>query len=308
MEALMDDRTKLDLFCIATFCVVDEVYQSSAILEPIRTRRNAHKGLSDVELITAVIVGEATGPHKGKALSRWVCCQFPGWFPQMPEWSRFLKRWKALSEVIDWIRVELQHRDGVVHDPHVIIDTMPIAVCTLGHAPRTKSFRGVADWGYCASKDEHDFGFQLHGLIALGGDMIDFELCAASVDELDGLEDLQEAYAHKVVLGDLGYLSRCRTEQIEADQQCQIWTPRRKNQKEQHDPSVHAFLCRVRRRIETVYSLLTETFSIAHVTARTIWGLAMRIKTKLLAYTVVKHLARQHGADYLDLSLEFNFN
>jgi hypothetical protein len=64
----------------------------------------------------------------------------------------------------------------------------------------------------------------------------------------------------------------------------------------------------VRRRIETVFSLLTETFSIADVTARTIWGLAMRIKTKLLAYTVVKHLARQHGADYLDLSLEMNFN
>lgn len=304
----MDDRSKLELFCIATFCLVEEIYMSSAVIEPIRKRRSANKGFSDIELITMVIVGESNGLSKGKMLYRWVGCQFPGWFPQMPEWSRFLKRWKALTEVIDWMRIELQHREGVVYDPHLIIDTMPIAVCTLGHSFHTKSFRGAADWGYCASKKEHYFGFQLHGLVTLGGDVIDFELCAASVDELDGLADLQDSCAHKSVLGDLGYLSRCRTQQIEVAQQCQIWTPRRKNQKEQHDPNVQGFLCRVRRRIETVYSLLTETFSIADVTARTIWGLAMRIKTKLLAYTVVKHLARQNGADYLDLSLEMNFN
>jgi hypothetical protein len=129
----------------------------------------------------------------------------------MPEWSRFLKRWKALTEVIDWMRIELQHREGIVHDPHLIIDTMPIAVCTFGHSFRTKRFRGVADWGYCASKKEHYFGFQFHGLITLGGDVIDFELCAASVDKLDGLEDLQDGYVHKSVLGDLGYLSRYRS-------------------------------------------------------------------------------------------------
>ena len=248
----MDDRTKLELFCIATFCVIEEVYRSSAVIGPIRQRRNVHNGLSDIELITMVIVGEANGQRQAKMLYRWVCRQFPGWFPQRPEWSRFLQRWKALTAVIDWIRIELQHRGGIVHDPHVIMDTMPIAVCTLGHAPRTKSFRHTADWGYGAAKPEHYFGLQFHGLIALGGDVIDFELCAASVDELDGLEDLQEACAHKAVLGDLGYLSRCRTHQIEAAQQCRIWTPRRKNQKEQHDPKVQGFLCRVRRRIETV--------------------------------------------------------
>lgn len=304
----MDDRTNLDLFCIATFCLVEEVYLSSAILEPIRKRRNADKGFSDVELITVVLVGEANGQRKAKMLYRWVGCQFPGWFPQMPEWSRFLKRWKALTEVINWLRIDLQRRERIVDDPHGIIDTLPIAVCTLGHAPRTKSFRGLADWGYCASKDEHYFGFQFHGLITLGGDVTDFELCAASVDELDGLEDLQTSYIDKAILGDLGYLSQQRTEHIEQTQHCRIWTPRRKNQKAQHDPAVQRFLVRIRRRIETVFSLLTETFLLAQVTARTLWGLAMRIKTKLLAYTVVKYFARQQGADYLDLSLEMAFN
>jgi hypothetical protein len=87
-----------------------------------------------------------------------------------------------------------------------------------------------------------------------------------------------------------------------------MWTPRRPNQTAQHDPTVQGFLVRIRRRIETVGSLLTETFVLAHVTARTIWGLAMRIKPKLLAYTVVKYCARQQGADSLDLSLEMHFN
>jgi hypothetical protein len=72
MEALMDDRSKLDLFCIATFCLVEEVYTSSAVIEPIRKRRSANKGFSDIELITMVIVGEANGQSKGKKLYRWV--------------------------------------------------------------------------------------------------------------------------------------------------------------------------------------------------------------------------------------------
>jgi hypothetical protein len=304
----MDERTKLELFCIATFCLIEALYTQSPALRSIRERRNAHQGVSDVELITIAIVGERQGLREAKALYRWTQTTFPGWFPKLPEWSRFLKRWKALTETINWLRIELQRRERIVDDPHGIIDTLPIAVCTLGHAPRTKSFRGLADWGYCASKDEHYFGFQFHGLITLGGDVTDFELCAASVDELDGLEDLQASYVDKMVLGDLGYLSQHRTEHIEQAQHCQIWTPRRKNQKEQHDPRTQRFLVRIRRRIETVFSLLTETFLLAQVTARTLWGLAMRIKTKLLAYTVVKYFARQQGADYLDLSLEMNFN
>jgi len=68
MEALMDDRTKLDLFCIATFCVVDEVYLSSAVIGPIRTRRNVRKGLSDIERITMVLVGEAHGQRQATML------------------------------------------------------------------------------------------------------------------------------------------------------------------------------------------------------------------------------------------------
>lgn len=304
----MDERTKLEYFCIAVFCLMEDVYMQAPTLRPIRERRHATQGLSDVELLTIVIVGERQGHREAKAVYRWVQTTLPGWFPHLPEWSRFLKRWKALTAVINWLRCELQRRERVVADPHGIIDTLPMAVCTLGHAPRTKSFRGLADWGYCASKDEHYFGFQFHGLITLGGDVLDFELCAASLDELEGLEDLQESYGHKVILGDLGYLSRARTTQIEEAQHCRIWTPRRKNQKEQHDPKVQGFLVRLRRRIETVYSLLTETFLLAHVTARTLWGLAMRIHTKLLAYTVVKCIARHQGADYLDLSLEVNFN
>ena len=81
----MDDRTKLDLLCIATFCVVEEVYLSSAVIEPMRKRRHAYKGLSDIELITVVIVGEAHGQRQATMLYRWVWSQLPGWFPRMPE-------------------------------------------------------------------------------------------------------------------------------------------------------------------------------------------------------------------------------
>lgn len=42
----MEHGTSLDLFCIATFRVVDESHQSSAIVVPIREGRNDHKGFT----------------------------------------------------------------------------------------------------------------------------------------------------------------------------------------------------------------------------------------------------------------------
>jgi hypothetical protein len=51
METRMDDRTNLDLLCIATSCVVEALYQSSAVIEPFRIWRNVHKGFSEVERV-----------------------------------------------------------------------------------------------------------------------------------------------------------------------------------------------------------------------------------------------------------------
>jgi hypothetical protein len=164
----MDERTKLDVFCIATFCLLDELYTPSPVLRPVRMRRHAHDGWRDVERITIVLVGEWQGHREAKALYRWVQTTCPGWCPSLPEWRRVLQRWKALTAVINGLRLARQRHERVLSAPHGSIDTLPLAVGTLGHAPRATSFRGCADWGYCASKDEHDFGCQVHGLITLG--------------------------------------------------------------------------------------------------------------------------------------------
>ena len=46
-----------------------------------------------------------------------------------------------------------------------LIDGFPIDVVVRTRAPRSKVFKGEADYGFCASKKKHFYGFQGHLLV-----------------------------------------------------------------------------------------------------------------------------------------------
>jgi hypothetical protein len=70
------------------------------------------------------------------------------------------------------------------------------------------------------------------------------------------------------------------------------------------DPNPHrsAYLSRLRYRIDTVFSQLTERYSIKKVWARELWHLAGRLLRKVLSHTVAFLLNYEIGNQPLQLS------
>ena len=67
-------------------------------------------------------------------------------------------------------------------------------------------------------------------------------------------------------------------------------------------PRKSAFLSRLRYRIDTVFSQLTERYSVKRVWARDLWHLASRLLRKVLSHTVAFLLNHQVGNPPLQLS------
>ncbi len=69
------------------------------------------------------------------------------------------------------------------------------------------------------------------------------------------------------------------------------------NSKVQFPKAIRQLIFKLRRRIETTASQLTQQLNIEQVLAKSFWGLQVRIKTKLLAYNLCYYINKLIGRD-----------
>ena len=88
-----------------------------------------------------------------------------------------------------------------------MIDGFPLPVCRLARAKRCRTFREVSAKGYCAAKDEYDWG--LHGsmVISLSGVITSQTATAAPMDERTAFFDVLDGI-QGLLIGDKGYISQ----------------------------------------------------------------------------------------------------
>ena len=90
-----------------------------------------------------------------------------------------------------------------------------------------------ARFGKVTSKKETIFGYKLHLLITLGGDILDFELAPANATDLEvGFEMLAE-HTHLTALGDKAYISTEKAAELWHTQRVRLQTLPRRNQHRQ---------------------------------------------------------------------------
>ena len=102
------------------------------------------------------------------------------------------------------------------------------------------------------------------------------------------------------VLGDRNYWNPEMGERLRA-REVELLAPFRHRSQERR-PQRARWIHRWRRRIETVFSQLTERFQIKRVWARDEWHLASRVLRKVLAHTVGIILNREAGNPPLRLA------
>ena len=88
-----------------------------------------------------------------------------------------------------------------------------------------------------------------------------------------------------VILGDKGYVGESLTKEMETQGIC-LMALKRSNSKTDWPKLVRQLIFKLRRRVETVFSQLSEQLNAERVLAKSFQGLCTRLTNKILAYNL----------------------
>lgn len=248
---------------------------------PVR-QRGPDARLTDAEILTIEIFGEMQGHHDDASIWRYAKAHWQAWFPGLGSYSAFAKQCANLA----WLKQRVfAHLFAPKDDVH-ITDGVPMPICHMARASRSRLFKGEATFGFCAAKDEHYYGFKGHVIINLHQQVVGFTLTPANIDERDVLDNMR-GILNGLLIGDKGLLSRIRQAELAHDD-INLQTPLRDNMHDTRPKAYVQTLLKTRRRVETVIGQLTEFFGFAACKARDSWHLTAKLTRKLLAYNLAK--------------------
>lgn len=242
--------------------------------------------MSDPEIITLSICGELIGMDSENAWYSFVKRNYRHLFPKLCSRTRFNRTRRALLQVTELLRQKLIQSFPIPSSRYFIIDSFPLPVCRFGRARFCHSFRADgANYGRCPSKKETYFGFKVHALITLEGYITAFEITPASVDDREGLRDLAENQFGLVILGDKGYTGENLYDDMRKKGIC-LMSLKPSNYKKNWFREIRQLIFRFRRRVETVFSQLSEQLNAERVLAKSFRGLCTRLQNKVLGHNL----------------------
>jgi hypothetical protein len=260
-------------YIVTSYVVIDDVLKMMGHTDDSR----AH--VSSAEILTVAIVAAKYFQNNHE---RALCMlQQTHYLPQLSV-SRFNRRLHALQEVLMSIARLLG--EILATGKVFVIDTMPVPVCKRVRAQRCRKVQGDHYLGYCASKREFYFGWQLHLVCDAAGIPVAFELLPAQWDELTLVQDLLSTLPEgSSVVADKGYIS-------DLDQQLSYihgrvrLIPKQRRNMTGNTLEDTALIRAHRSRIETVNAQL-EKMGLQRLHARTNPGFALKVLASLLALT-----------------------
>lgn len=257
--------------------------------------------LTDEEVITMEICGEYFKHPTDKDLFAYFRDHYRHFFPALGDRTSFVRQAADLWQIKAWIQHHLVSASGQASDSVQIIDTLPLPVCRWVRGVRDRCFPLLADYGYCAAKQSHYYGFKLGLRVSRCGMIVHAPLLSARAHDVNHLAVLVEDFAG-VVPADKGFIDEYRQTQLAERHQTSIITPRRARMPQTaHSPHLLTACARVRKVVETVGSHLTERFGVERIRVHDLWHYQHRLIRKVLAHTVAVFLNLKLGRNPLDL-------
>lgn len=284
----------LDIATVLTtiFTYVDEYCKSHSSEKPGPTPK-----LTDSEIITIAIFCELMGKTSEYAHTRCVIHWLQHYFPRMIDRSRYHRRLKGLTKLINDVREAALPDIGtfLIH----ILDSTPVPVLSFKRAGFTPLFP-EASYGHCAAKSMTYYGFKLHLVTDVNGVPIYFDITPAHVSDVSiAGELLEKSSKSATVLADKGYISKELADMLLSSNNIDLWTPKRKNQSDREPRSERKYLSKLRQKIEIVNGILKEQFHLEHTLSKSLLGLVHRIVRKLAAFTFGILINKLNGRELL---------
>lgn len=288
-----------DYFIIMVYCLVCQHYQ--VVIRQHRLRRRGFPpALSDEEVIAIEICGEYLGFHQDEDIYDYFRAHYQHFFPELRERTGFVRQAANLWHIKALIQERLTQISGQAADEVQTIDTLPLPVCTYTRSGRDRCFQGEADYGYCAAKKLHYYGFKLGLRISRAGMIIHYPLLPARPHDSQLLDDLIAGF-EGVVPADKAFVDAFRQENLAQKRLVELVVPARKDMQTRPPFSIIKACSRWRKLVETVGSHLTEHFHIAKTRAHDLWHYQHRLIRKVLSHTVCVFINLQLGRPPLHL-------
>lgn len=279
--------------------IVTKLY-NFVVPQSVKNRKNKDKAkMNDSEIITIYLLIKCFGKSINKGYS-FLKSNYPELVNYI-ERSRFNRVINSLMTVIRAIR---KHFMKFRHSVYKIIDSFPLTVNKFGRAYFGKLFKGIATYGYCASKKEKYFGFKVHAITDLDGNPYDYILTPANVDDRDAVFELSEIVDIDVLFADKGYDGKQFLENILNETDIQLIALKKKNSKNPLPKELRNLVSHYRRRIETTFGQMVEHFDSEHVRAKSMVGLQTSLETDFFAFNLLTYL--NNGNTHISDVINFN--
>ena len=298
-----------DLFLVI-FCLVDDWMHTRFGASNRRRRRRGPRPdeFSDAEVLTVLLVGELCHCPREAAWLRQVRASYRALFPALPEDSRFSRRAAQVREWLRAFRQALLFWADADLEPFRLLDSFPQPLCACYRIRQSSWPLRNAHFGYNASKKQYYYGMRPQVLITASGFIEDLILApgyygdpVALAAYLDECVEWERDLAGQVWVMDNGYWSPKIA--AWAKERLGLTLLARRRDKKGALPSFwQATLDHVRKPIEGVIAVLTESFGIEHLLAKTEIGLYRRMQAKATAFTLGRYINRVLDLEPMNLA------
>lgn len=268
-----------ELFCfIDDFCnaVKGELAKHQLENKEIQRKPTRHPELSDSEIVTILLIYQNSNVKNFKAFYTNYMKFYKKDFPKMPSYERFVTLQKRVFLIFLLLFMLLRKPGSRIG----YIDSTPIKVCHNKRIFKHKVFKGIAARG--KSTMGWFFGFKLHLVIDLRGNIINAMLTPGDCDDRTPVQSLLSSFCGKI-FGDKGYISQ-KLFKLLLEKGIKIVTGIRKNMKNILMDFGEKILLRKRSLIETVIGSLKRTKEIEHTRHRSVINMFIHVISTLVSY------------------------
>jgi len=265
------------------YVLVDDWYQAQGA-SYLKGKPGAKPVFSDSEVITLMVCMDFIPYPAETQFIEHIRSNYGSLFPRLLTQSQFNRRARALRLLVEMFRRYLLDQLGATRALDFLLDTKPVPMVGYKRSKAHSHFAGSAAYGVCASRNLKHFGYKLVCLSTLDGLPVICELVPANLDEREAAEAVLFALS---LFADKGFIGADWQADITAATGTRIFTPKRRNQRDQNPPAFDRWLNGLRKRIEGTFHELQNTGRhLEHLLAKTVLGLCTRVIAKLTNHAV----------------------
>jgi hypothetical protein len=287
MRGLPDYSTEWawpDIF-LMWYVWVDDMFQHLYRGQRLRQRGEAPR-FSDSEVITLSLIADTFFHGHEELMIAFIRQYHRDLFPQVLSRSRFNRRRRMLIAVIEAIRRALSDLLIAPEDAWRLIDSAPIPVCTYKRSRHCATLAGPEYYSVMPTREAKLFGLRLHVTTTLTQVIDQWLLVPAAPRDSKMADVVLEDTAHLQVIGDNAFRDpTIQTHLLEA-RGLRLIAPPRLYDKVAWPKELRRQVNRVRRQIESALSVLSTVFHVQQLGSRSLSGLAVRVASRILAYTI----------------------